>query len=408
MKNRFAGLLSIVCLCLSISPLTAQHSVAREWNELLLEAIRNDFARPTVHARNLFHTSIAMYDAWAIYDPEAEPVFLGDTLGGFACPFDPEGIPVLDDLEAAQKQAISFAAYRLMVHRFQDSPGAFYIIPLLNNYMQQLGYLTGYTNTNYANGNPAAMGNYIAACLIDFGLQDGANEQNDYANQYYEPSNEPLVVDLPGNPDIQDPNRWQPLTLEVFIDQSGNVTEGATPDFLSPEWGSVVPFALQEEDLTIYERDSNEYWVYHDPGPPAYLDINNPDALSEEYLWGFLLVGVWSGHLSPDDGVMWDISPASIGNIPVDSLPTDVVGLRDFYDLIEGGDPGTGHDMNPYTGAPYEPNMVPRGDYTRVLAEFWADGPDSETPPGHWFTLLYYVSDHPALEKTIQRYRPCA
>ena len=36
---------------------TAQHSVAREWNEALLQAIRTDFARPTVHARNLFHSS---------------------------------------------------------------------------------------------------------------------------------------------------------------------------------------------------------------------------------------------------------------------------------------------------------------------------------------------------------------
>jgi hypothetical protein len=30
-----------------------------------------------------------------------------------------------------------------------------------------------------------------------------------------------------------------------------------------------------------------------------------------------------------------------------------------------------------------------------VLAEFWADGPDSETPPGHWFVILNEVSDHP-------------
>ena len=45
-------------------------------------------------------------------------------------------------------------------------------------------------------------------------------------------------------------------------------------------------------------------------------------------------------------------------------------------------------ELNPFTGEPYEPNVVPRGDYARVIAEFWADGPDSETPPGHWFTLL--------------------
>ena len=42
--------------------------------------------------------------------------------------------------------------------------------------------------------------------------------------------------------------------------------------------------------------------------------------------------------------------------------------------------------------------MVKRGDYGRVLAEFWADGPDSETPPGHWFVLLNHVSDHEDFE----------
>jgi hypothetical protein len=49
--------------------------------------------------------------------------------------------------------------------------------------------------------------------------------------------------------------------------------------------------------------------------------------------------------------------------------------------------------MNPVTGQPYAPNVVPRGDFTRVLAEFWADGPKSETPPGHWNTLANTVSD---------------
>ena len=34
-----------------------------------------------------------------------------------------------------------------------------------------------------------------------------------------------------------------------------------------------------------------------------------------------------------------------------------------------------------------------------MLAEFWADGPDSETPPGHWFVILNTVSDHDLLEK---------
>ena len=38
--------------------------------------------------------------------------------------------------------------------------------------------------------------------------------------------------------------------------------------------------------------------------------------------------------------------------------------------------------MNPVTGKPYEPTLVKRGDWARVIAEFWADGPDSETTAG--------------------------
>ena len=52
-------------------------------------------------------------------------------------------------------------------------------------------------------------------------------------------------------------------------------------------------------------------------------------------------------------------------------------------------------NVNPVTGEPYPEQMVPRGDYARVLAEFWADGPHSETPPGHWFVLLNEVGDSP-------------
>ena len=36
-----------------------------------------------------------------------------------------------------------------------------------------------------------------------------------------------------------------------------------------------------------------------------------------------------------------------------------------------------------------------------MLAEFWADGPTSETPPGHWFTILNTVTDHELFERRI-------
>jgi hypothetical protein len=39
--------------------------------------------------------------------------------------------------------------------------------------------------------------------------------------------------------------------------------------------------------------------------------------------------------------------------------------------------------------------VVPLGDFGRVLAEFWADGPHSETPPGHWNVMANLVADAP-------------
>jgi len=387
-------LLFIAGLSALLSVQSQEESVARQWNEVLLESIRDDFARPTVHARNLFHTSTVMYDAWAVYDDESVPFFLGNNLGGLSIPF--EGVPVVDDVQAAQEEAISYAAYRLLKTRFDESPSSFDIYARHDELMEDLGYDISFTSTDYQNGPPAALGNYIAEKMIEFGMIDGSNQQFDYMNNYYEPVNFDLDMEESGNPDLTDPNRWQPLGLTEFVDQSGNpITE--TPPFLSPEWGNVVPFSFTGDDVTTNTRNGDQYNVWIDPGAPPYIDPNLETGLEDAWKWGFALVVTWSSHLAPDDGVIWDISPASIGNLP--ELPETIEDYPNMYDLLNGGDNSMGRDINPYTGQSYEAQYVPRGDYGRVLAEFWADGPDSETPPGHWFAILNYVSDNPLFEK---------
>jgi len=396
--NKIALLLLMAFLitgCDSNRQKDTRPSVARQWNEALLAAIRRDLARPTVHARNLFHTAIALYDAWAAFDDVADPYLLGHSVGGFNCSFKGIDPPTLK--QNAREEAISFAAYRLLSHRFEHSPGAAVSQAKFDALMSELGYKPEITSTDYAGGSPAALGNYIAQCIIAYGLQDGANEENRYVNSFYQPVNLPLAPALPGNPNLTDPNRWQPLSLASFIDQSGNTLPGAATQFLSPEWGRVVPFSLTASDLKINQRDNFDYWVYHDPGPPPLI---HPTTGGAEYQWTFSLVSIWSSHLDPSDGVMWDISPGSIGN--VQSFPQTIQEHRNFYNTLGGGDPGLGHPINPHTGATYSPNVVPRGDYTRVLAEFWADGPNSETPPGHWFAILNYVSDHPEFEQKFR------
>lgn len=387
----------LILLFLNSSLCESQNrSIAREWNEQVLHAIRNDYARPTVHARNLFHTSIAIYDIWAVFNNKASTFLLGKTVGNYRCNFD--GFYIGQSIDEDQKTAMSYAVYRIMLHRFSNSPGIEEIYLSINNLMDELGYDKNMQSVDYHSGNAAALGNYMANQIIAFGMQDGSNEENEYANLFYEPLNENLNTDYGGNPNLTEPNHWQALTIEEFIDQSGNYFPGGAPEFLSPEWGKVIPFSIKEEDLTIHNSTDYSFWVYHDPGSPSF--IQEGDGINDPYKWGFALVSIWGSHLDPNDDVMIDVSPSSIGNISI--FPETFDEYKDFYNLENGGDPSFGWNVNPSTGLPYEEQLVPRGDYTRVLAEFWADGPDSETPPGHWFTILNYVSDHPNLIKKFK------
>ncbi len=391
MNKTFTLLLFVLFFGTTIS---AQESIARKWNEEVLESIRNDFARPTVHARNLYHSSLAMYDAWAIFEPDAEPYLIGKSVKNFSVPFIAPDLP--EDIEAAREEVISYAMYRLIKFRFRNAPGKDIIEENIGDLMIELGYDTLITSTQYHCGN-AQLGNYIAEQVIAFGAEDFSNELEDYANLFYEPSNPDLFIARNGNPDLVDFNRWQPIGFGQFIDQAGNPQGQGTPEFVGAEWGRVTPFSLSEDDLEIYFRDGNEYYVYHNPGSPVYIDANGASGLDDFYKWNFSLVSVWSSHLSARDSTVWDISPGASGNVQF--YPTELEDYPAFYNFYDGGDPGQGRDLNPITGQPYEPNLVLRGDYTRVLAEFWADGPDSETPPGHWFTILNEINDHPMLEK---------
>ena len=99
-------------------------------------------------------------------------------------------------------------------------------------------------------------------------------------------------------------------------------------------------------------QDRLQRLLFHDPGAPPYLGTPNAD----DFKKGFEMVSVWSSHLDPADGVMMDASPASIGNA---ALPTGPSQYDQFYNFTNGGDWGTGYAVNPVTGQPYTPQMVP-------------------------------------------------
>jgi hypothetical protein len=340
----------------------AQLSAARIWDEELLHAISRDTARPTVHARNLFHLSAAMYDAWAAYDDTAAQYLHHETA-------------TAADIEQARHEAVSYAAYNVILHRFYTgpagglpaSPGRETTRTAIRNQMVALGYDPDATPTA-----ASQLGTRVAQTVINYGLADGSLESNVYRTPMgqFVPVNAPLTFDLPGNPTMVDPNRWQPLHfLGGRFDQFGRPISEATQSHLTPFWGQVAPFAIRPDD-----RSPNG--VYHDQGAPRQLGGATDAAFKQREALEFLHI---SSHLDPTNPEMIDISPATRGNTP--NAP-----FTESYDQ-------EGYDLNPYTGLPYSPQLVKHGDFGRVVAEFWADGPRSTAPPGHWNEIANDVSD---------------
>jgi hypothetical protein len=332
------------CPAVAVNP---EWTVARRWNEALLDAIRRSLPNPPVHARNLFHTSVAMWDAWATYDQTASGDIFTEKHAA-------------SDVAAARNEAISYAAYRVLSARFIKAVGASESLSEFDDIMDSLCYPIAATTTD--GDTPAAIGNRIAATVLEAGKADGSNEANGYAAPDYKPVNAALVVNKTGTTMV-DPNRWQPLQLEKMISQNGIPVTNGTQQAIGPHWGHVAGFALPAGGTAGTPID---------PGPPPRL---GDPATDQAYKDQAVEVIRDSSELDPAVGTTIDVSPGARGG--------NSLGTND----------GQGHSINPATGKPYDPEVVNSGDFYRVMTEFWADGPKSETPPGHWNVLANLVSD---------------
>ena len=322
----------------------ADGSVATIWNEAALDAIRRDFPAPTVHSRNLYHLSAAMWDTWAAFEPTASGVFVNEP-------------QIADDVEAARREAISFTAHRLLTERYQNSTGAEQSLAQFDDTLASLCFDPAAEDER---DGPASFGVRVADAILSEARSDGSLEASGYVDLSYASVNPPLVVDESGT-EMVDPNRWQPLSLSERVTQNGQRLDAATQEFIGPNWGFVIPFAIEPDP---------QRGLPFDPGPPPLLGSDD-----EGFVAGASEVVRLSSRLDPLSDTTIDISPAALGDV--------VLGTYD----------AEGRPENPITGTPYEPNVALEADYGRVIAEYWADGPDSETPPGHWNTLAIEVGD---------------
>ena len=356
-----AGAATSVPVNVSVVADLSLHSVAGWWNRAALDAIRVDLPFPTIHARNLLHLSAAMWDAYWAYDlvgwSRAQPVYTRETV---------DLARLGASRAAAQQEAISYAAYRVLMRRYAQSVGRDVSLPGFRWLMQQLGYNPDFTGT--AGDAPAAVGNRVGQAVLDATINDGANEAGGYADTSgYTPRNPPLDFKLPGTV-MSAPNNWQPLLFDRAVTQNGIELGATVQSFVGVNWRMVRTFALAKPTPSS---------IAIDPGPPPMLGTTT----AADFRQAAVELVRYSSMLDPADGVKIDISPGRSLN--------NTLGAND----------GHGHALNPATDRAYDSNVVRRADFGRVLAEFWADGPESETPPGHWNVLLNQISSDSRLAR---------
>ncbi|HEX5448727.1 MAG TPA: FG-GAP-like repeat-containing protein [Gaiellaceae bacterium] len=184
-------------------------SAARLWEQIAVDALIEGDASQPEEARNLYDMSLAMYDAWK---------------------------------QARSGEAVSYAAYRVLVWRASFGSNLALTFDRLTAALKDQCYSPNYTSTS--GDSPAAIGNRVAAGVIAAGGHDGSNEALHYADPTYTPVNAPLILAQYGST-VHDPTFWQPLALTQIAPKGVQGLPGDIQTFEDSQWGNVKTFATR-------------------------------------------------------------------------------------------------------------------------------------------------------------------
>lgn len=273
--------------------------------------------------------------------------------------YDPQAMPTVMDASlrrpdheqgyANKATAVSQAAYQMLITLFPEYENQSQAFTTL---LHNLGYqpvVDGSTVT------PESLGHMVAQAVLLSRVDDGSNAANNYADivsatypELYTPTNsaDPNAPNGLGKPEFN-LARWQPLRIP-------------TGNFL----------------------DANRL--------PA-VEVTNPASYTEQvYLtphWG----GVRPFALA-NGNQFRPVAPPMPGSIEtyVDALGQTMSNDEAFRRQTD--------EILSLSGT--------LGDREKAIAEYWMDGPRSETPPGHWNALAHGISwrDHHSLDEDIKFY----
>jgi Domain of unknown function (DUF6851)/VCPO second helical-bundle domain len=191
LRNALCGLAAIVCL--SVLPpamATAEPTVAAQWNQAVLDAVKTARAGDVVVARSLAIVHTAMFDAWAAYDDKALSTQTGARWRR----------PQAERTQANKEKAVSYAAYRALLDLFPAQQDA------LGQVMRRLGHDPADASTDPASA--AGMGNLAARQVLYSRHHDGANQLGDLREGAYSDWTRWRPANAPDS--LSEPRRFQP------------------------------------------------------------------------------------------------------------------------------------------------------------------------------------------------------
>jgi len=245
--------------------------------------------------------------------------------------------------------AVSQAAYHTLTALFNDYEGK------TGNYFKNLTDLGYEISTDTLASTPESIGYLAAKAVLEARAFDGSNEGNDYSQvvsskftSLYSPINSPNKNDINGIlGENFNPNRWTPVRVPNGreTDENGNAIEiDENPDSFTDQEFLTPHWGA----VTPFSLESPD--MFRPIAPPQYGSSDNyTDSLGRT--------------MTNNDA--W--------NLQVDQV-------------IE-----------------FSANLT---DTQKVIAEFWADGPRTEAPPGHWNQLAHGVSlrDNHTVEQDVKMY----
>ena len=239
-----------------------------------------------------------------------------------------------------RQEAVSHAAFHMLNYlfpEFEKEHGYF------RRYLHSLGYTVRFRRGS----TPSRLGYRATRAVIKARRYDGSNHRNDFEQSTSHRYPEPYTPINSPNPnsdtglfgDEFDPNRWQPLRVangSVLDDESRPIVDDSNPDsFDDQEFLSPHWGAVTPFSLTHGAQ-------YRPPAPPQF--------------------GSYTNYVN----ALGDVS-------------TNDEAYRSQFDQVRA-------------------HSASLDDSQKAAAEFWADGPRTESPPGHWNQLAHGLIERDQLD----------